>query len=58
MKEIAKRKALVKIGEELQTLTKDDIKFILDLNNSDNAVNRRMITARERTLNVSESTVS
>lgn len=48
MKEIAKRRALVKIGKELQTLTKDDIKFILDLTNSNDDVNRRMITARNR----------
>lgn len=42
------RKELVKIGRQLGTLNRADIRFIMDPANSEHDVTRRMITARQR----------
>lgn len=43
-----KRKRLVQIGNDLCSLTKEDISFILDMNNSDASVRSRYHTAIQR----------
>ena len=42
------RKETCKIGEALGTLTQEDIQYIMDPDNDENAVQRRLITARQR----------
>lgn len=43
-----RRMELVKIGKELNTLLQSDIDYIMDLSNSDDDVERRMVSARQR----------
>lgn len=45
---ISKRKEVIKIGVELGTLTQEDIDFIMDPENNETAIRRRLTTARHR----------
>ena len=49
------RKALVRIGLQLGTLHEEDVVFMMDPDNTEEAVMRRLITARQRSSHMEQA---